>query len=130
MVLPASGAVALIRTSDENGGQLVRPVYVLSRSGEQELLVCQITSRPGADFTALPLGDGHFEHGLLGRDAFVRPGRIFSIPAESVYKVVGRVTAKYHANVTSVLTSLLKGPMRQDDSDHREEPSFERTLSP
>ena len=68
MVAPSEASVVLIRFpfSDLSSSKL-RPAVVLASAGRDDWILCQVTSNPYADSTAIQITDGDFETGSLQR---------------------------------------------------------------
>jgi mRNA interferase MazF len=68
------GVVVLVRFpfSDLTSSKL-RPAVVLAHAGGVDWVLCQVTSNPYGDPSAVPLAASSFGSGGLGRESFVRP---------------------------------------------------------
>ena len=79
MVTLTAGTVVLIRFPFSDLSQSkVRPALVLAEAGNDEWILCQITSNPYADARALPLSQVAFQSGGLHKDSFARPSKLFT----------------------------------------------------
>ena len=56
----------------------LRPAVVLAHAGGVDWVLCQVTSNPYGDSSAVPLTASSFDSGGLGRESFVRPGKLFT----------------------------------------------------
>lgn len=66
MVAPAAGAVVLVRFPFSDLSQTkVRPAVVLADAGRGDCILCQITSRPYGDASAIELDNAAFASGSL-----------------------------------------------------------------
>ena len=111
MVAAQPGVVVLVRFpfSDLSSSKL-RPAVVLAHAGGVDWILCQVTSNPYGDPTAVPLTDASFASGGLGRDSVARPGKLFTGSQSLFVKAVGRLTAAAHAElVTRVVETLRSG---------------------
>ena len=79
MVSPSEGSVILIRFpfSDLSSAKL-RPAVVLASVGRDDRILCQVTSNPYADPTAVEINEKDFETGSLKRVSYARPGKLFT----------------------------------------------------
>jgi len=66
VVAPAAGAVVLVRFPFSDLSQTkVRPAVVLADAGRGDCILCQITSRPYGDASAIELDNAAFASGSL-----------------------------------------------------------------
>jgi mRNA interferase MazF len=75
----AAGDVVLVPFpfSDLSQAKL-RPAVVLAAAGREDYILCQVTSNPYADSTAVELTDASFASGSLQRTSYTRPGKLFT----------------------------------------------------
>ncbi len=86
----AIGAVVLVRFPfSDLSGMKVRPALVLADSGNQDWILCQITSNPYSDLKAMELDNDSFELGSLQRISYVRPGKLFTANLSIIKQPVG-----------------------------------------
>jgi len=103
------GLVVLVRFpfSDLSSSKL-RPALVVASAGGTDWILCQITSNPYGDPTAVSLGQASFVEGGLSRESFVRPGKLFTANESIVVRPVGELTAPAHRLVVDALVRLLQ----------------------
>ena len=79
MVAPAAGAVVLVRFpfSDLSETKL-RPAVVLAEVGRGDCILCQITSKPYGDASAIELDNDAFASGSLRVVSYARPTKLFT----------------------------------------------------
>ena len=101
--------VVLVRFpfSDLSSSKL-RPALVLAPAGGTDWVLCQITSSPYSDPTALPLTAVSFAEGGLPRDSFVRPGKLFTASESIVVRRAGVLTAAAHRTIVEDVIRLLR----------------------
>lgn len=82
MVTPISGAIVLVHFpfSDLSASKL-RPALVLADVGNQDWVLCQITSKSYADDKAIVLENSDFTTGTLKLVSYIRPGKLFTANA-------------------------------------------------
>ena len=68
-----------------------RPALVLVDLPGDDLILCQITSRPRSDGLSVPLDMADFERGQLHRESFIRPHRLFTVETAVILYSVGKV---------------------------------------
>jgi mRNA interferase MazF len=104
-----AGLVVLVRFpfSDLSASKL-RPALVLASAGGTDWVLCQITSNPYSDPTALPLIPASFAEGGLPRASFVRPGKLFTANESIVVRSAGSLMASAHRAVVESTVRLLQ----------------------
>jgi mRNA interferase MazF len=109
MVAPSEGAVVLIRFpfSDLSSSKL-RPAVVLASVGRDDWILCQVTSNPYADSTAIKITDGDFETGSLQRVSYARPGKLFTANSSLMEAEAGRLNATAFKNILDAVVSILQ----------------------
>jgi mRNA interferase MazF len=79
VVTPFIGAVVLVPFpfSDLSASKL-RPALILADAGRGDWILCQITSKPYTDDSAIELINDDFANGGLRLVSYVRPGKLFT----------------------------------------------------
>jgi mRNA interferase MazF len=85
-----------------------RPALVLSDLPGDDILLCQITSQPHNEATALILTSAHFVSGSLPVSSFIRPTRIFTADKGIIIRKAGVISRALMDSVTDCIISLLK----------------------
>ena len=87
----------------------LRPALVLADAQRGDWILCQITSKPYADSSAIQISDGDFESGGLSLVSYVRrPAEIFTASDSLIKKQVGKLTSSTHAKVLSTIRKILQ----------------------
>lgn len=110
MVALAAGLVVLVPFpfSDLSQSKL-RPAVVLAPVGRDDWLLCQITSNPYADPTAIELAVASFSRGSLQRTSYARPGKLFTAHSQLVVREVGALTPSTLSLIIESVVKLLRG---------------------
>lgn len=88
------GSVVLVTFPFSNlKGQKVRPALVLAKVEFNNLILCQITSRPYTSKISIRLKPADFATGGLPVTSFIRPDKLFTADTTIVKKSVGQLTA-------------------------------------
>lgn len=97
MGTPATRAVVLLRFpySDLSSSKL-RPALLLGKAGRGDWVLCQITSNPYADASAISLEDEDFNEGGLQRTSYIRPNKLFTANEALFQSIAGVVDADVH----------------------------------
>jgi len=74
--------------------------------------LCQVTSNPYGDATAVPLIGTSFASGGLGRESVARPGKLFTASQSLFVKPVGNLTAAAHRELVSRVVGVLQSGVR------------------
>jgi mRNA interferase MazF len=68
-----------------------RPALILALLPDDDLLLCQITSRIRADAASIAIDEGDFIIGRLPVASYVRCGKLFAASSSIVERVAGRL---------------------------------------
>ena len=109
MEAPARGAVVLVRFpfSDLSRTKL-RPAIVLADAGRGDYVLCQITSKPYGDPTAVTLDDSMFASGSLITTSYARPGKLFTASSSLIASEVGVLTPNALTGIVKAVIALLR----------------------
>jgi len=90
VVKPVAGEVVVVPfpRTDLTAGKR-RPALVIADLPDQDLILCQITSRAHYDAFAVPLDVSDFERGQLPQPGFIRPQRLFTLEHRIILHSVG-----------------------------------------
>lgn len=69
-----------------------RPALILAQAEFQNLILCQITSKPYASQQALELQAKDFASGSLPITSYIRPDKIFTCDPEIIERIVGHLS--------------------------------------
>ena len=90
-------------------GSKKRPAFVIADLPGDDIIVCQITSKPKSDPLALSIGVPDFISGGLPVGSFIRPNKIFTADKNIILSVAGRlVETKIHEALNLVITIISK----------------------
>ena len=105
-----AGLVVLVRFpfSDLSASKL-RPALILASAGGADWVLCQITSNPYSDPTALPLTASSYAEGGLPRKSFARPGKLFTANESIVVRQAGVLTPTAQRSIVEAVIRLLRG---------------------
>ncbi|MGQ0541626.1 MAG: type II toxin-antitoxin system PemK/MazF family toxin [Blastocatellia bacterium] len=81
------------------------PAIVLAHAGRNDWVLCQITSKPYADSSAIKIESADFSSGSLHKTSFARPTKIFTANSGIMTKHIGYLSHdKFNEIVRSVLS--------------------------
>ncbi len=108
MVSPAAGAVVLVRFpfSDLSRTKL-RPAVVLADVRRGDFILCQITSNPYGDATAIELAHAAFAKGSLRVIGFARPAKLFTANQNLIVSHVGDLQVERLRSITQAVPKIL-----------------------
>ncbi len=87
------GSIILVTFPFSNlAGQKVRPALVLANVEFNNLILCQITSKPYTSKTAIRLESKDFSEGKLPVTSYARPDKLFTADETIIRNVVGQLT--------------------------------------
>jgi mRNA interferase MazF len=80
---------------------------VLAEVGLGDVVLRQITSKPYADASAIPLSEQDFQSGNLSRDSFIRVGKLFTANEALIVGVAGTLNRQKIREVITTLVHIL-----------------------
>jgi len=87
------GSVVLVTFPLSNlKGQKIRPALVLAQVEFDNLILCQITSKPYSSKTAVQIESADFSKGGLPIVSFVRPDKLFTADQSIIQGTAGKLT--------------------------------------
>ena len=105
----AAGAIVLVSFPFSNlKGQKIRPALVLAAVEFDNLILCQITSRPYSSKTAIRIELRDFEKGSLPITSFVRPDKLFTADRSIVEGIAGKLNTKKRRAILLKVRGLFK----------------------
>src|SRR3990167_8498606 len=84
-------------------GQKVRPALVLAKAELDDLILCQITSKPYTSKLAVHIRLDDFIKGSLPVVSYARPNKLFTANSSIIKKTAGQLTP---ATIKSILKSV------------------------
>lgn len=87
-------------------GQKIRPALVLAMVEFDNLILCQITSKPYSSKTAIRLDASNFSTGQLPITSFIRPDKLFTADQSLIAKSIGKIQTPYLKKVLSRVRKL------------------------
>jgi mRNA interferase MazF len=109
VVAPAVGEIVLVPFPFSDLSQTkVPPAVCLADAGRGDWVLCQITSSPYGDPSALRLETSDFQSGGLLISSFARPGKLFTAHAGLVVHSVGVLTPIAFARIISAVVAILQ----------------------
>jgi mRNA interferase MazF len=88
--------------------QKLRPALILADAGRGDWLLCQITSNPYADATAIELAEAAFAAGSLKRVSYARPNKLFTAHESLFRGVAGSLDEEAHRQVVEAVVKLVR----------------------
>ncbi len=101
----AVGSIVLIAFPFSNlKGQKVRPALVVARVEFDNLILCQITSKPYSSMSSIRIEPKDFLKGSLPVISYIRPDKLFTADSSIVIRTVGQL----HEDKTTQILSDIK----------------------
>ena len=85
----------------------LRPAVALAHVGRQDWILCQVTSNPYGDATAVKLTDSSFEQGSLRMISYARAGKLFTANQQLFKRTVGTLTSETTGSIVTSIINLL-----------------------
>lgn len=89
-------------------GSKKRPALVIADWGNDDVMLCQITSKAKFDGIEIPLSSGDFETGNLPVNSNIRPNKIFTASKTTIIRTAGKIRKEKYQKVIERLTSLIQ----------------------
>jgi mRNA interferase MazF len=86
----------------------LRPAVVLADAGRGDHILCQITSKPYGDTSAIELDDRAFASGSLRVLSYARPAKLFTANENLIASQVGSLKAETLRRITHAVTEILE----------------------
>ncbi|MBI3282884.1 type II toxin-antitoxin system PemK/MazF family toxin [Candidatus Curtissbacteria bacterium] len=103
----AVGEVVLVSFPFSNlQGQKVRPALVLAKAGLDDLILCQITSKPYTSKLAVRIRLDDFTKGSLPVVSYARPNKLFTANSSIIKKTAGQLTPVMTKSILKSVRSL------------------------
>lgn len=105
------GTVVLVNFPFSNlKGQKVRPALVLAKAEFDNLILCQITSKPYSSKIAIRIDLADFSKGSLPVTSFARPDKLFTADDSIIKDIAGQLTSKKRDLVLQSVRELFLSP--------------------
>ena len=85
-----------------------RPALVLATPDGDDVILCQITSRPVSDRYAILIGEGDFSSGSLRQESNLRPTRIFTADTRIVQYVAGHLNDEVMRSIVNRVVEIIR----------------------
>ncbi|MBF8249556.1 MAG: hypothetical protein HW400_157 [Candidatus Levybacteria bacterium] len=103
----AVGSVVLVTFPFSNlKGQKIRPALVLANVEFNNLILCQITSKPYTSKISICLQPSDFVAGGLPIISYIRPDKLFTADTTIIKKTVGQLTTTIRNTVLKNIRAL------------------------
>src|SRR5438105_2538948 len=103
----AVGSVVLVTFPFSNlKGKKIRPALVLAQVEFNNLILCQITSKPYSSNSAIKIESSDFKEGKLPVISFVRPDKLFTADTSIIEKNAGKLNRRIVDTILQSVQSL------------------------
>lgn len=89
-------------------GQKLRPALVLAEVEFNNLILCQITSKPYSSKTAIRITPEDFIEGGLSIISYVRPDKLFTADTTIIKSVIGQLNVRTGKNILQSVLKIFK----------------------
>jgi mRNA interferase MazF len=104
-----AGEVVLVPFPFSNLSQTkMRPAVILAYTGQDDWILCQITSNPYGDPRSIMITDEDFQEGSLRVTSYARPGKLFTANSELISGQVGTLKVATLGKLIDEIVALLK----------------------
>lgn len=84
-----------------------RPALVPARTDQNDLILCQITSRFSFDDASIELNEEHIAGGELVKKSFIRPNKIFTADQKLILYKIGTINSSIHKLAVDQIMKIL-----------------------
>ena len=103
----AIGSIVLVSFPFSNlKGKKLRPALVLAQVEFDNLILCQITSKPYSSKTAIHIESADFAEGKLPVTSYVRPDKLFTADSSIIENTAGKLTIKIQKKILQKVRNL------------------------
>ncbi len=85
-----------------------RPAVVLAQAGNEDWILCQITSNAKIDAKAVEINSSDFAKGSLQKVSYARPDKIFTGHESLILKRVGILTNDKASEIVEAVVKILR----------------------
>jgi|SRR3989338_1552435 len=89
-------------------GQKLRPALVLAEAEFNNLILCQITSKPYSSKIAIYIKPKDFVSGKLPITSYVRPDKLFTADETIIKSTLGQLTPKTRKTILKTIAEIFK----------------------
>jgi mRNA interferase MazF len=86
----------------------VRPAVCLADANLGDWILCQITSNPYGDPTALSISAADFEAGGLQSHSFARPAKLFTAHQGAIIRTVGKLKQNSFQRLVDAVVAVIR----------------------
>jgi mRNA interferase MazF len=80
----------------------------LADAGRGDWVLCQVTSQPYTDLTAIEITNADFANGSLNKTSYARPGKLFTASDGIMTKQIGELKSVKLEEIINSIISLLE----------------------
>lgn len=84
-----------------------RPAFVIKDLADNDILLCQITSKPNKDNFSISLRKSDFENGELPVESNIRINKLFTADRKIILRKAGKVKENYYKKVIEELVKFI-----------------------
>ena len=101
------GSIVLVSFPFSNlKGKKIRPALVLAQVEFDNMILCQITSKPYSSNSAIKIELSDFAEGKLPVTSYVRPDKLFTADTSIIESTAGKLTPKLKKNILQKVRNL------------------------
>jgi len=105
---PAGSVVLVPFPFSDLSRSKLRPTVVLAEVGRGDRVLCQVTSNPYGDASAIPLDEAAFARGSLRVASYARPGKLFTASDNVIVAEVGSLRPEVTDRIVDAVIALLR----------------------
>jgi mRNA interferase MazF len=94
-----------------------RPALVLAESTNNDVILCQITSKDVKDSFAINISDDDLAQGALHKTSNIRPNKLFTADSKIILYKAGSLTTQKIDSVIDKIVDIFKGEIEAKVTD-------------
>ncbi|WP_167848892.1 type II toxin-antitoxin system PemK/MazF family toxin [Methanolobus halotolerans] len=92
----------------DGSGKKLRPTLVLTDPIQNDVILCQVTTKKPQDNYAVTLTSADMEYGPIKYPSWIRINKIFTLETKFIEFSIGKINQSKQHEVSSVLAKLFK----------------------
>jgi mRNA interferase MazF len=85
----------------------IRPAYVAAVAGEDEFIMCQVTSAMRADRYSIPLSDSDLSEGTIHIASMIKPHKLFTADVSLIVEKVGALNTEKIIEIEKTIIKIV-----------------------
>ena len=112
MGVPSAGAVVLVPFPFSDLSQTkLRPAIVLAFASRGDWILCQVTSNPYSDPSAVPFDSSSMRSGSIRVESFARPSKLLTANESLIASLIGELKPDKRVEILNAVIGIFEGAL-------------------